>query len=244
MTVARAIAVVLAGANRGSPEIAGTHRFRLRLPSSAPTPRAGHRRVIVIWPVANAPEHEFEPLYVPVIVIVVRSRCAMPVALDEHPDDIMLLVGMSIVNAMSSPDIVPRNDPGIRPCIPELEKLMGPVTVDPFCVSCHVIVPMSVCPIMLPAPIEPLESDPMPAHVPVTDGAAIEPDGAVGELPPHAAANDVNTTTASAFLMWFPSCAETRDARSDRTQWRRHGLRDVRPATERCTKSGESAVPS
>lgn len=64
---------------------------------------------------ANAPEHEFEPLYVPVIVIVVRSTWAMPVALDEHPDDIMLLVGMSIVNAMSSPDIVPRKDPGIRP---------------------------------------------------------------------------------------------------------------------------------
>lgn len=79
---------------------------------------------------------------------------------------------------------------------------MGPVTVDPFCVSCQVIVPMSVCPIMLPAPIELLESDPMPAHVPVTEAAAIEPAGAVGVLPPHAAANDVNRTAASAFPMW------------------------------------------
>ena len=93
-----------------------------------------HRRVIVIWPLVYAPEHEFEPLYVPVIVIV----------LDEHPEDIMLLVGMSIVNVISSSDIVPRKDPGIRPCMPEPEKLMGPVTVDPFCVSCQVIVPMSV----------------------------------------------------------------------------------------------------
>lgn len=65
---------------------------------------------------------------------------------------------------------------------------------------------------MLPAPIELLESDPMPAHVPATDAEAIEPDGAVGELPPHAAANHVNRTTASAFLTWLPSCAETRRA--------------------------------
>ena len=117
---------------------------RVAAPFSGPTPRARHRRVIVIWPVANAPEHEFEPPYVPVIVIVVRFTCAVPVALDEHPEDIMLLVGMSIVNVMSSPDIVPRKDPGIRPGIPEPEKLMGPVSVDPFCVSCQVIVPMSV----------------------------------------------------------------------------------------------------
>lgn len=125
------------------------------------------------------------------------------------------LVGMSIVNVMSSPDIVPRRNPGIRPCIPEPEKLMGPVTVDPFCESCQVIVPMSVCPIMLPAPIELLESDPMPAHVPATDADAIEPDGAVGGSPPHAAANHVHRTTASAFLTWLPSFAETRRAMSD-----------------------------
>lgn len=103
-----------------------------------------HRRVIVIWPLVYVPEHEFEPLYVPVIVIAVRLTCALPVARDQHPEDIMLLVGMSIVNVMSSPDIVPRKDPAIRPGMPEPEKLMGPVTVDPFCVSCQVIVPMSV----------------------------------------------------------------------------------------------------
>ncbi|HLG58737.1 MAG TPA: hypothetical protein VI485_25555 [Vicinamibacterales bacterium] len=117
---------------------------RNRAPSGRPTPRARHRRVIVIWPLANAPEHEFEPLYVPVIVIVVRLTCAVPVAREEHPGDIMLLVGMSIVNVMSSPDIVPTKDPAIRPGMPEPEKLIGPVTVDPFCVSCQVIVPMSV----------------------------------------------------------------------------------------------------
>lgn len=109
-----------------------------------PDDNGRHRCVIVICPLANAPEHEFEPLYVPVIVIVVRLTCPVPVALDEHPGDIMLLVGMSIVNVMSSPDIVPTKDPGIRPCIPEPEKLIGPVTADPFCVSCQVIVPMSV----------------------------------------------------------------------------------------------------
>ena len=148
-----------------------------------------------------APEHEFDPLYVLVIVIVARFTCAVPVALDEHPEDIMLFAGMSIVKVMSSPDIVPRKDPGIRPCMPEPEKLIGPVTVDPFCVSCQVIVPMSVCPIMAPAPIELLESDPMPAHVPTIDAEAMESDGAIiEELPPHAAANHVNRTTANAFF--------------------------------------------
>ena len=44
-------------------------------------------RVIVIWPLVYATEHEFDPLYVPVIVIVVRLTCAVPAALDEHPDD-------------------------------------------------------------------------------------------------------------------------------------------------------------
>src|SRR6476620_6871528 len=104
-------------------------------------------------------------------------------AFDEHPDPIMLFAGMSIVKVMSSSDMVPRRDPGIRPCIPEPEKLIAPVTVDPFCVSCQVIVPMPGCPIMLSAPIELLESDPMPVHVPVRD-AASDPDGAVEELPP------------------------------------------------------------
>jgi len=62
---------------------------------------------MVIWPPVYAPEHEFEPLYVPVIVIVVRLTCAVPVAFDEQPDDIMLPAAMSIVKVMSSPDMVP-----------------------------------------------------------------------------------------------------------------------------------------
>jgi hypothetical protein len=69
---------------------------------------------------------------------------------------------------------------------------------------------------MLPAPIELLESDPMPAQVPATDAEAIEPDGAVGELPPHAAANHVNRTTESAFLTWLPSFPKPAGAFSDR----------------------------
>jgi hypothetical protein len=85
-----------------------------------------HRRVIVIWPLVYVPEHEFEPLYVPVIVIVVRLTCAVPVARDEHTEDIMLLVGMSIVNVMSSPDIVPRKDPAIRSACRSRRSFWGP----------------------------------------------------------------------------------------------------------------------
>ena len=160
---------------------------------------------MVIWPPVYVPEHEFEPPYAPVIVIVARSTCAVPVAVDEHPADIMLLVGMSIVKVMSSPDMVPRNLPDIRPCMPVPEKLIDPETADPFCVSCHVIAPMSLCPIMLPAAIALLESDPLPAHVPAMDVDTVEPDGAMGELPPHAAANNVITTTAHVFFI-VPTC--------------------------------------
>jgi len=91
----------------------------------------------------------------------------MPVARAVHPADIMLLIGMSIVKVISSPDIVPEKAPGIRPCMPE--KPIEPVTVDPLCVSGHVNVPMPAWPIRLPAPIELLESDALPAHVPVMD---------------------------------------------------------------------------
>ena len=63
-------------------------------------------------------------------VIVVPLTRAVPVARAEHPDDIMLPDGRSIVSVMSSPDIVPENDPGLPPCIPE--KLIEPVTVDPL----------------------------------------------------------------------------------------------------------------
>jgi hypothetical protein len=54
---------------------------------------------------------------------------------------------------------------------------------------------------MLPGPIELLESDPRPAHVPARDADAIDPDGPVEGSPPHAAANDVNRTTANAFFI-------------------------------------------
>jgi hypothetical protein len=153
-----------------------------------------------IWPVVNAPEHEFEPLYVPVIVIVVRLTWAAPVAFDEQPDDIMVPVAMSIVKVMSSPDMVPWKDPGVRPCIPAPAKLIAPVTVDPFCVSCQVIAPMSVCPIMLPAPIELLESVPVPAHVPAMEADAEVADGDIELVPPHAAANDANKIPTNIFF--------------------------------------------
>lgn len=101
----------------------------------------------------------------PVIVLLVLSTRAVPVARAVHPVDIMLLFGKSIVKVMSSPNIVPENAPGLRPAMPA--KLMEPVIVDPLCVSGHVIVPMPVWPIKLPAPIELLESDALPAQVPV-----------------------------------------------------------------------------
>lgn len=141
----------------------------------------------------------------PVIVILVPSTRAVPVARAEHPDNIMLLIGMSIVKVISSPDIVPKKEPGIRPCMPE--KFIEPVTVDPLCVSGHVIVPMPVWPIRLPAPIELLESAALPAHVPDIEAAG--PDGAVEALSPHAAANHVNRTTANALFILPPSFAET-----------------------------------
>jgi len=178
----------------------------IRSSPELPEAEACHRRVIVIWPPVYVPEHEFEPPYAPVIVIVVRLTCAVPVALDEHPDDIMLLVGMSIVKVMSSPDIVPTKEPGIRPCMLEPEKLIEPVTVDPLSVSCHVIVPMSTCPIMLPAPIELLESEPMPAHVPAMDVDVVGPDGDIDALLPHAAANEAKNAATSTFFILLTPC--------------------------------------
>ena len=138
------------------------------------------------------------------MVIVVRLTRPVPVALDEHPAAIMLPTAISIVKVMSSPVITPENAPGIRPCMPE--KFMVPVTVDPLCVNGHVIVPMPTWPIRLPAPIEPDESDALPAHVPVMD---IDPDGPVMELSLHAAAN-VNSDIAIALFILNTLPSETR----------------------------------
>lgn len=101
------------------------------------------------------------------MVMVVPLKCAAPVARAEHPVDIMLFMGMSMVKVMSSPDMVPEREPGVRPAIPA--KLIEPVTVDPFCVRGHVIAPMLDWPMTVPAPAEVLESDAAPAQVPVTD---------------------------------------------------------------------------
>ena len=138
----------------------------------------------------------------PVIVIRVPLTRAVPVLRAEHPDDIMLLFGISIVKVISSPDIVPMKTPGVRPGMPA--KLMTPVIVEPLCVSGHVIVPMPVWPITLPAPIEMLESEALPVHVPVIEVEAIGPDGDVGELPPHAATKLVSSNTASIGFIWSP----------------------------------------
>lgn len=85
--------------------------------------------------------------------------------------------------------------PEIVPGMAELgtpEKLIVPVTFDPFCVSCQFIVPIPAWPIM-PAPSEAVvESVDVPDQVPVA--ARAEP-AAVGELPPHAVMSTPNSTT-------------------------------------------------
>jgi len=140
----------------------------------------------------------FDPVYVPVNMIVVPSKCAVPVACAAHPDDIMLLIGMSTVNSMSSSSTVPDSEPGIRPGIPE--KFRDPFTVEPVCVSCHVIVPTPACPIMLPGPSELLESDALPTHVPLTDTGVAGADGDAGD-PPHAVARPASTAIAIPYFM-------------------------------------------
>jgi len=96
------------------------------------------------------------------------------------------------------------------------EKLIAPVTVEPVWVSCHVIALMPVCPITLPWPIELLESEGLPTHVPAADIAAAGEDGEVGDAPPQAATTDVKRTATSSFFMsaTFPP-ARVRGARLD-----------------------------
>ena len=120
--------------------------------------------------------------------------CAVPVECAEQVPDIIAPAGSSIVNVMSWPDI----DPEIVPRMPELgipEKLIVPVTFEPFCVSCQLMDPIPAWPIIPPAPSAAVvESVGVPDQVPVTGSA--EP-GAVGavELPPHAAVNKPNSAT-------------------------------------------------
>ena len=129
---------------------------------------------------------------------MVRLTCAVPLAFEEQPDDIMLPAAMAIVNVMSSPDIVPWKLPGVRPCMPEPAKFIAPETVDPFCVSCQVMAPMSACPIILLCPSEMLESVPLPAHVPAMEADA--DDGDIELLLPHAAVNEANKTATHIFF--------------------------------------------
>ncbi len=75
------------------------------------------------------------------------------------------------------------------------EKLIVPVTFEPFCVSCQFMVPIPACPIMPPVPSAAVvESVGVPDQVPVTATAGLGFVGAV-ELPPHAAVNKPNSAT-------------------------------------------------
>jgi len=66
---------------------------------------------------------------------------------------------------------------------------------------------------MLPVPIELLESEELPAHVPAMDPGVI-PDGPVAELLPQAAVNAANATAANTFFILPPPSLETRRATS------------------------------
>ena len=165
-------------------------------------------RVIIICPFVNGPVQTLEPVYVPVIVMWVPSTSPVPVACAAHPPDIMLPMGMSSVNVIWSPEIVPENAPAIMLGIPA--KLIEPVTVDPFCVSTHVIVPIPPWPIMAPVPMELLESEAAPDQVPFTDIGPDGEDGIVTELLPHAAPNPIRKIATNALLISLPSFERTR----------------------------------
>jgi hypothetical protein len=97
------------------------------------------RRDMFIRPSAKAPEQEFEPEYVPVIVMVVRSRWAVPLAVAAQPPDIMVPMSMSIVKVMSSASMVPVKVPDIMFGIPE--NFIDPEMVLPLWMSCQVMLP-------------------------------------------------------------------------------------------------------
>src|SRR5688572_27062855 len=119
--------------------------------------------------------------------------CAVPLASTEHVPDIMDPTGRCIVNVISSAVRVPESVPRIMFGIPE--KLMLPVTFEPFCVSCHVIVPMAAWPTIPPAPSGAvLESTAVPVQVPLAD--ATDP-GIVGELPPQPVAPAISPNSAA-----------------------------------------------
>jgi hypothetical protein len=101
--------------------------------------------------------------------------------------------GMCIVKVTSSAVMVPENVPRIMFGIPE--KLMLPVTSEPLCVSCHVIVPAAAWPIIPPPPtVAVLESDAVPVQVPSTD---VTDPGIVGEPPPQAVAAAMTPNSAA-----------------------------------------------
>ncbi len=119
--------------------------------------------------------------------------CAVPLECAEQlAPPIIEPAGISIVNVMSWPDIIPEKVPRIMLLgIPE--KLIEPVTLEPFWVSCQVMLPIPAWPIMPPVPSAAVvESVAVPDQVPPAD---VDP-GETGELePPHAAANEASSSS-------------------------------------------------
>jgi hypothetical protein len=144
-------------------------------------------------PSENAPEQAFDPAYVAVIVIVLRFTCAIPVVVTEHPAVIIDPIGIWSVKGMSSASIVPETVPGIP--FDLLAKRTVPVTRFPLWVSPHVISPMPLCPIIVPGDVAVVESDAVPAHVPVIDISGGDVGAVVTEPPPQAVSSTALTTT-------------------------------------------------
>jgi hypothetical protein len=89
--------------------------------------------------------------------------------------------------------MVPDTVPGMPPDM--LANATLPVTWFPVWVSRHVISPMPPCPIMVPGDAAVVESDAVPAQVPVSDAAVTGVGAGVLDPPPHATRSTGETTT-------------------------------------------------
>ena len=131
------------------------------------------------------------------MVMVPRSTCTVPLAVAAHLPDIMEAIGMSAVKVISSASIVPMMLPGIPVGMPE--KAIDPFTLLPVWVSCQVMLPIPLWPIICPGAPAVVESEALPAQVPLT--VAVDAGLGAGvtapEDPPHAARNVVPVRSAA-----------------------------------------------
>jgi hypothetical protein len=112
----------------------------------------------------------------------------VPAAVEVQPLDIIEPIGMVIVKLPDLPFMVPLT----IIALPEPGRRIVPENVDPFWVSCHVVVPTAAPDI--PDPImEPLESDVAPTQFPVMVAVELGP-ASIAEDEPHATAAPLLTS--------------------------------------------------